>query len=132
VTRRLAATAFLCLGWLAACGGDRAADPVQLTEAESGLAVALEVGQEVVATLAANPSTGFHWSYRANPEGVLGPIGESEYVPDQPVIPGSGGRERFRFTGLRAGSATLEFEYRRPFEPGSPPARTVSYSVVVR
>jgi inhibitor of cysteine peptidase len=119
-------------GWLAACGGDRAADTVHLTEAESGLAVALEVGQEVVVTLAANPSTGFQWSYRATPEGVVDPIGESEYIPDQPVLTGSGGRERFRFTARRAGSAALQFEYRRPFEPGSPPARTAGYSLVVR
>jgi inhibitor of cysteine peptidase len=126
---RLEAVALIA--WLAGCG-DRAADTVQLTEDESGLAIALEVGQEVVVTLAGNPTTGFQWSYRATPDGVLGPIGESEYVPDQPVLPGSGGRERFRFTALRAGSAALQFEYRRPFEPGSPPARTVSYSLVVR
>ena len=63
--------------------------------------------------------------------GTFAGIGEAEYLPDQPVIPGSGGRERFRFRAVRTGRTTASFEYRRPWETSSAAAQTATYDVVV-
>ena len=128
MTRMVAvACLVLCLG---ACGEDDPGPPVHLGESESGQAVVLSVGQELVVTLPSNPSTGYAWSFQSSSSGVLR-AGDSEYVPTPPVLPGSGGQERFTFTGAAEGRTTLRFEYRRAFETGVPAARVIEYAVVV-
>ncbi len=116
---------------LAACGTQQTADPVYVSEADSGRTVVLTSGQELFVTLTSNGTTGYSWSQRLTVDGVLSVVGEAEYLPDQPVIPGSGGRERFRFRAVRTGRTTASFEYRQPWETSSAPAQTASYDVVV-
>jgi len=135
---------------LAACGGDKtvgpkptaepavrascpmaASDAVVVTEAESGGTFAVGKGQGVVVSLAANGSTGYSWSYRAAPEGVL-VENKSEYISDRPVIPGSGGRQCVRFIAAQQGTVRLAFEYRRPWETGAAPSETAQFDVTVR
>ncbi len=125
--------AVFCLGiWLACCGGGETPEPAYASEAESGRTVALAVAQELFVTLSSNASTGYSWSYQSTPDGVLSAVGEAEYLPDQPVLPGSGGRERFRFRAVRAGRTTVELEYRQQWDAASAAAETATYSVVVR
>ena len=116
---------------LAACGTEQTADPVYVSEADSGQTVVLTSGQELFVTLTSNATTGYSWSQRFTVDGVLGVVGETEYLPDQPIIPGSGGRERFRFRADRTGRTTASFEYRRPWETSSAAAQTATYDVVV-
>ena len=117
----------LCVAaWSVGCS----ADPVHVDENDSGRAIMLAVDQELVVTLASNPSTGYTWSFQLTREGVIAANG-SEYDPTEPQIPGSGGRERFRFIAVESGQTTLRFEYRRPWETDTPPAQTVTYDVVV-
>jgi inhibitor of cysteine peptidase len=122
--------ALACVVWLAGCGGEDLNDPVQLTEGQSGQTIGVRLGQEVVVTLESNPTTGFGWSHRATPEDVLALVGEPQYVADQPVLPGSGGRQQFRFSTQRSGGVTLQFEYRRSWETVAP-ARAATFSLVV-
>lgn len=112
-------------------GEARATDPIELTEAESGRTIRGSVGQGVVVTLEGNPSTGYSWSYRSAPPEALEPVGEPEYIPDLPVRPGSGGRMRHRFTAILKGEAALRFEYRRSWEADVPPAKVVTYTLVI-
>ena len=116
---------------LAACGTEQTADPVYVSEADSGQTVVLTSGQELFVTLTSNATTGYSWSQRFTVDGVLGVVGETEYLPDQPIIPGSGGRERFRFRAVRTGRTTASFEYRRPWETSSAAAQTATYDVVI-
>ena len=129
--RRLSmgAIASLALG-VCACGGGQARAPVFVGEGDSGGTFFLSIGQQLVVTLASNPTTGYSWSYQSSSSGVLRD-GPSEYVPTQPVLPGSGGTERFVFTGADAGRTRLRFEYRRAWETGVPPAQVVEYTVAV-
>lgn len=119
---------------LLGCGDDAThpGEPLELTEAESGRAFSVSVEQEVVVTLESNPSTGYAWSYACSPPSAFAAMGEPAYIANQPVVAGSGGRTRYRFTAQRAGDAALRFDYRRPWEADAPPARTVSYVFVVR
>ncbi len=127
------ASVVLCVAvLLSGCGSDRTPDPVYVSEEDSGRAVSLSEGQDLVVTLTSNPSTGYGWSYQSSTSGVLSPVGETEYLPDEPVRIGSGGRERLRFTALRAGRTTLVFQYRQPWDTSSPAQETVSYDVVVQ
>jgi inhibitor of cysteine peptidase len=45
---------------------------------------------------------------------------------------GSGGTTSFVFRALRQGTGVLNLAYRRPWETGVPPARTVRIDVNVR
>ena len=121
-----------CLG---GCGNDNVTGPdyaIELTEADSGGSFRVGVGQEVIVTLASNPSTGYSWTWVCAPADALAAAGEPEYIPSAgaPRV-GVGGSTRFRFTTQRAGTATLRLEYRRAFEPGSPAAKAVAYGFVV-
>ena len=113
--------------WLAGCG----VDPVNVDENDIGRAIMLEVDQELVVTLASNPSTGYGWSFQVTREGVIAAIG-SEYELTGAQLPGSGGRERFRFIAVESGQTTLQLEYRRSWETETPPAETATYDVVVQ
>ena len=123
-------TALLLAASLAGCSSGSQDARASVTEAESGQTLRLAVGGELVVTLASNPSTGFGWSYRVTPVGILEADGDSEFLADEPVMPGSGGRERFRFTAIGTGTTALEFEYRRAWET-EPAAATARYEVVV-
>ncbi len=117
---------------LAACGTGQKAEPVYVSEADSGRTVVLSSGQELFVTLTSNATTGYSWSRRFTVDGVLAAVGEAEYLPDQPVIPGSGGKERFRFSAARTGRTTASFEYRRPWENCSAAAQTANCSAAAR
>lgn len=130
MTWKNVAVVFL-VSWLACCGVEGAADAIGFTEADSGRTIGISVGQELVITLESNASTGFSWSFLCTPADALGSIGEPEYIVNNPVMLGSGGMLRFRLTALRTGEATLRFEYRRSWENDVPPAKTVTYFLVV-
>ena len=117
---------------LAACGAGQKADPVYVSETDSGRTVVLSSGQELFVTLTSNATTGYSWSRRFTVDGVVAVVGETEYLPDQPIIPGSGGKERFRFSAARTGRTTASFEYRRPWETSSATAKTATYDIVVQ
>jgi predicted secreted protein len=117
---------------LAACGTGQKADPVYVSETDSGRTVVLSSGQELFVTLTSNATTGYSWSRRFTVDGVLAVVGEAEYLPDQPIIPGSGGKERFRFSAARTGRTTASFEYRRPWETSSAATKTATYDIVVQ
>jgi predicted secreted protein len=61
-------------------------------------------------------------------------VGTADYVApaSPPAEPGAPGTMTFRFRAATAGTATLEFAYRRPFEMNVAPAKTVRYDVTVR
>ena len=45
--------------------------------------------------------------------------------------PGAAGVQRFEFQGTAAGSTTLTFNYLRPWEQGTAPAKTATFPVTV-
>ena len=97
---------------------------------DSRNSVTLCKGCELTVNLAGNPTTGYLWEIAAIDPGVLRQVGETEFRPERTLI-GSGGTVAFRFTGIEAGSTSLKFVYRRPFEKDTPPLRTRELQVVV-
>ena len=96
--------------------------------------IALVRGQTLVVTLDANVTTGFRWEAVAGFEPTLTQVGTADYVApaSPPAEPGAPGTMTFRFRAATAGTTTLEFAYRRPFELNVAPAKTVRYDVAVR
>jgi len=95
--------------------------------------IEVTVGEEFVISLDSNPSTGYSWEVTSSLPAWLELIG-SEYIPtptDPPVI-GGGGTEEWTFRANAAGTATVTFEYRRPWEKDQPPAQRKTFVIVAR
>jgi inhibitor of cysteine peptidase len=91
------------------------------------------VGQEFTISLPSNPTTGYSWALAGSlPDGLL--LVGSQYKPSQPDpnVVGSGGVEEWTFKATKAGTATLTFEYRRPWEKELPPAQRKVFVVKAR
>lgn len=136
---------------LAACAGPAPATPpappalpaapaaaaatpnVDLDNAADGTRVTLARGAEVKVILDANASTGFQWQLVGDAAPQLAAVGTRVYVSrGDPRAMGAGGINVFRFRGEQPGEATLQFEYRRPWETGVPAAKTIRYPVTVQ
>jgi inhibitor of cysteine peptidase len=116
---------------IAGCG---ASGGVEIGENNDGGQVELAQGQELVITLASNPSTGYGWEWVPAEDGVLAQVGEPEFSqkPREKALVGAGGAETLRFEAKKAGQTTLELVYHRPWEKDADPERTFSVQVTVR
>jgi predicted secreted protein len=86
------------------------------------------VGRTVSIVLDENPTTGYAWSYSANPEGILREV-SSEYAQDAGTenMMGAGGKHTWVFESIGQGDTLLRFTYARPTETGVLPAREVFF-----
>lgn len=101
----------------------RAAATVTITDADDGRAVALQRGQVVELRLNADRAAGFTWIPVQNVLPVMNTDGVPLYESDGDHAAGT---EIWRFIALEPGHAHLVFEYRRPFEPGTPPQKSIT------
>jgi inhibitor of cysteine peptidase len=102
-----------------------------VTEQTRGM-VNLKAGALLEVRLEANHTTGYSWiaAPAANP--VLMMQGKASYQENAAAGKmGVGGVEVWRFKAVKAGKQGLQFEYRRPWEKGSPPGKVVTFSVTV-
>jgi inhibitor of cysteine peptidase len=126
----------LCLGILAMAAalllqGCARSAPVTLGEGDSGHTIKVNVGQQITVRLPSNPSTGYSWSVATL--GGLQQVGEATYkATETSGVVGSGGTQSFTFSGRKRGSGQLTLEYRRPWEKGTPAAKTWTVVVFVQ
>ena len=108
--------------------------PLALSSSDGGKTVEMDPGQELVLTLDSNPATGYRWWLAASSHVVVMlPTERPSYQskpPDERAL-GAAGVETWRFKAAQVGKQTLLFEYKRSFDEKEPPAKTVSYRVVV-
>ena len=94
--------------------------------------VNLKVGAVLEVRLEANHATGYSWVFAPAVNPVLmrqGRAAYQEHAAGSNV--GAGGVEVWRFKAIKSGKQGLQFEYRRPWEKGSPPAKVVTFTVTV-
>lgn len=96
---------------------------VTITDADDGRAVALQRGQVVELRLRADRAAGFTWIPVQNVLPVMNTDGVPLYESEGDATAGT---EIWRFVALEPGHAHLVFEYRRPFEPGTPPQKSIT------
>ena len=108
---------------IASCASGRVAGgrKVQVPESQKGTGMeAVENGNTASISFDANATTGFSWEYVLDEEGIVEEK-SSEYVnkklPEGMV--GYGGRQLYTFKGVREGSTTATFIYRRPWDESS-------------
>lgn len=110
------------------------AQEVWVTEDDAGTDIALKVGDSLIVALDSNPTTGFEWALVSiSDESVLSKVHDEYKGPEPTASPlmGQGGEELWTFQPLKAGSATIEMMYARPWE-SVPPASRFNISVTVQ
>lgn len=101
---------------------------IVLDEADDSCLKAIKIGDIVIVQLRGNPSGGYLWEMAGTlKEDVLEPLGEGEFVPDDPNVCGSSGVWEFRFRAVSSGTTTIEFAYGRPWEEET----TDTFSVII-
>jgi inhibitor of cysteine peptidase len=93
--------------------------------------VSLKPGEQATIILDSNPTTGYSWELTSAPDTAVVRVVSDTYVPPSTQVPGAGGTQEIRIEGVAAGTATLEFGYRRPWETDVPPTETASFPVTV-
>ena len=94
--------------------------------------IEVAVGERFSILLDSNPTTGYSWqaSGPAAGRGVIFTV--SSYEAPRANLAGAPGRERLTFMAESAGIEKLTFHYLRPWEKNTEPARTVTFTVVVK
>ena len=101
---------------------------------QDGGAVVVRQGTPLVISLEAAPTTGFGWTLTSDPGAQRWLIGGPDWTvdPKPEGLMGIAGTTTYRFRAKQAGTATLEFAYRRAWDDGATPFKTVRYDVTVR
>ena len=125
----LAVAALLAAASLAACGGGSdsgsTATPktIEITPvAQTGTTTDAAVGDTIVVSLEANPTTGYSWEFSA---GDTFEIVSSKYVPDPNPsnMAGTGGTQLVTLKVTKTGSSDLTGSYRQQWNSPSPDAQ---------
>lgn len=124
------AVVFAALGTFL-CGCESVAEDLEVDEAENGSSIVLDVGQVLVITLESNPGTGFSWAIVSDDAQLDTSAGSVFVDQGDDALVGAAGYEQFRIVGAEPGVATLELEYRRPWEDVGA-EKTFSLDVEVR
>lgn len=69
--------------------------------------ITAKVGDIIDISIPSNPSTGYSCLLSEMPGCVY--FVESAYIPDQPIIPGSGGTSQFKFVAVKKGEGPIIF-----------------------
>lgn len=94
--------------------------------------IVLQRGNTTTISLPSNPTTGYSWQLCSkNTRNTIVGIEELPYEADKTGLIGSGGKQTWKITGKKRGSAHIKFEYRRPWEKGVAPAKIARYIVTV-
>ncbi len=126
---------------LCACSSNPAADPfnrrpiVRNTDASiDGQSELVKRGDTIAVHLDSNPTTGYRWELTRLAGASVVQVGLPDYQPETSAgVPrvGAPGHTTFRFRAMQPGTSSIDLAYRRPFEPGVPPARTIRFEIAV-
>lgn len=88
------------------------------------------VGESFQIELTSNPSTGYAWKW-TNKQGIsIVEVSDNQYIADHPDRVGGGGKEIWKFKGIKSGIDTLKLAYNRSWESNqSADTRTITVKV---
>lgn len=124
----------------ASCGarnspGDIQVSPpeqVNLSASNNGQKITLFAGQELVITLAGNPTTGYTWEAKNLDATMFKQLGDPTFSSSNPNLVGSGGTQTLNIRVLKSGTAALTLVYHRPWETDVAPLDTFSITALVK
>jgi inhibitor of cysteine peptidase len=97
---------------LSACGPGGGA-PIELTASDSGSIVQAKVGDQIVISLEANPTTGYSWQLQSGLDDAVVSFVKEEYQQGATAsgLVGAGGTDRIEFKAVGAGTTTISLAY---------------------
>jgi len=106
---------------------------ILLTEKHHNQTLQLKRNQIVDIELDSNPTTGYRWQsspkITSNKTPDLVKVFHSKYVPDQPILAGSGGKQHYSLMATAPGIFQLTFQHKRSWE--DKPIQTFRVTLVV-
>jgi len=89
----------------------------------------IAVNESIQLELDSNPTTGFAWKWTNKDSVSIVDSTGTEYIPNTPDLTGSGGKEIWKFKGLKSGTDTIKMEYCRAWDTASTSA---SKNIVIK
>jgi len=89
----------------------------------------IAVNESIQLELDSNPTTGFAWKWTNKDSVSIVDSTGTEYIPNTPDLTGSGGKEIWKFKGLKSGTDTIKMEYCRSWDTASTSA---SKNIVIK
>ena len=126
----IGALVFLTSCQIAAGSASSASSTVTVTDQDDGGQVALKVGQVLIVSLQANPTTGYSWEVTQGAE-ALRQIGETEFSTPTDRV-GAGGIQTIRFEAVKASDVAFQMVYRRPWGKGVEPIQTFAVELTIQ
>ena len=89
-------------------------------------------GRKFTITLPANPTTGYQWQLAKPLNDKMIKLISSEYIADDTLLIGSGGKQVWKFRAIKDGYAAIAFKYVRSWEKKEEPADEKYFIVNIR
>ena len=83
----------------------------------------IAVNENFQIELDSNPTTGYNWNWVNKKSVSIIDTFDYKYIPNTPVLMGSGGKAIWKFKGIKSGTDTIKLEYCRSWEPNSTVAK---------
>jgi inhibitor of cysteine peptidase len=93
--------------------------------------VRVVAGNSFVITLESNRTTGYGWQFASLVDKDYLEVTEIRHGAKQTKMVGRGTKDSWTFKAVRPGQTVVSFEYVRPWEKDSPPAKTAVFEINV-
>ena len=95
--------------------------------------ISFPANKGVTVILCSNQTTGFQWNEEAeiSDTSIVKQTSHSYTAPSGTKV-GASGTEKYVFTGVSPGTATVKLEYSRPWEGGEKAVRTCTLTIIVK
>lgn len=101
---------------------------IELTSADHGTTVGLQLDDEVVLRLPENPTTGYRWELE--PDAPVEIVGDTFELADEPLL-GSGGTRLLRLRAAKTGPGRLRLKHWQPWEGENSITQTLQVNLEV-
>ena len=98
---------------------------------DAGAQQTVKPGEDFFVALPSNVTTGYAWTSAVSDDKIVSYEGNVYQRPGT-ANAGAGGQQLFIFHANRSGTATVTFSYARSFESGTPPAKTLTFTIAVQ
>ena len=126
-------TILILAATLAACGGGTAGGgtTIELTASDSGSAKLAKVGDRIVISLEANPTTGYGWQQAPGLDDSVVKFVSEDYqqAPASPNMVGVGGIDTLTYQAVGEGTTTIALVYLRSGDTTAAQSFTVTVTV---
>lgn len=92
--------------------------------------ITVTAGETFELVVPSNASTGYRWNIIPEPDASIVEFLAQDYIPEEPIMPGSGGVDVWTFRAVNPGDTTIVLGYYPP-DSETDPDETVTFSIHV-